>query len=328
MLAEILLARGLRVHVFDRKQAGNGSMAAAGVVNPVVLKRDVPSWRAAELLPLAIDHYTAMERRLGVCFWHPLELVKLFPTEREVLQWERAMLDPATSAMLDLRAQPSLDEAPLHAPHGHGTVLGSAWLDVQAMLDAQRTWLLAHDGLTEELLAPGMIEAAPDGVRIGNRSAPWLIHCTGAFASLGGLVPVKGEVLTVRLPGLHVDRMVHRGVFLLPVGDDLYRVGSTFAWDGVWGGPTEAARSWLLEKLGKLTSVKPEVVDQWSGVRPTTSDRRPILGRVGTHEAVMNGLGSRGVLQAPWCAQQLAAHLFDHAALDPEVCHDRPFAAR
>jgi glycine oxidase len=62
-----------------------------------------------------------------------------------------------------------------------------------------------------------------------------------------------------------------------------------------------------------------EVLEQASGVRPTSRDRRPILGRTAPHEAVFNGLGSRGVLLAPWCARHLAAHLFDGAPLDPEV---------
>jgi len=323
VLTETLVQRGLRVHIFDRKRPGNASMAAAGVVNPVVLRRDVPSWRAAELLPVAERFYTAMEERLGAHLWHPMELVKLFPGEREVAQWERAMRDPDTAPFVDRRAQPRVDAAPVHAPFGHGTVHRSAWLDVPAMLEAQRTVLLEDGTLSEADIEADDIARIPGGVRIGERSAPWLVRCTGPFASVPGLVPVKGEGITVRLPGLRVDRMLHRGVFLLPTGEDVYRAGATFKWEAVWEGPTDEARRWLLEKLGKLTPVQPEVVGQWAGVRPTSTDRRPILGTVAPHEAVLNGLGSRGVLLAPWCAEHLAAHLFDGAVLDPEVAVGR-----
>lgn len=319
VLAETLRQRGLRVHVFDHKRPGNASMAAAGVVNPVVLKRDVPSWRAELLLPVAERFYTALEQRLGVSFWHPVELVKLFASERDPLQWERAQADARTGAFLDRRPQPEVDAAPVHAAHGHGTVHQAAWLDVPAMLEAQRTLLLAEGALSEEDVSEDAVEHLPDGVRIGDRSAPWLIRCTGPFAKLGGMVPVKGEGLTVRLPGLPRHRMLHRGVFALPVAEDLHRVGATFAWDDVWEGPTGEARSWLLEKLAKLTPVSPDVVDQWTGVRPTSADRRPIMGAIAAHEAVLNGLGARGVLLAPWCAAHLADHLFGGEALDPEV---------
>jgi glycine/D-amino acid oxidase-like deaminating enzyme len=132
----------------------------------------------------------------------------------------------------------------------------------------------------------------------------------------------------MRLPGLHTSRMLHRGVFLLPVGEDQYRVGATFKWDDVWDGPTEDARSWLLEKLSLMTPLQPEVRDQWTGVRPTSADRRPIMGRLRAHEAVFNGLGARGVLLAPWCAVHLADHLFDGKPLAEELRHDRSFAQR
>ena len=328
VLAETLLQRGLRVHVFDRKRPGNASMAAAGVVNPVVLKRDVPSWRAAELLPVARDFYTAMGERYGTCFWHPIELVKLFPSEREAAQWQGAMQDPATAPFIDQRPQPELDGAPIHAPHGHGTVHASAWLDVPAMLEAQRQQLLRSDSLTEVDIADGDIERTMAGVRIGTRTAPLLIRCTGPFAVLPGLVPVKGEGLTLRLPGLRSSRMLNRGVFLLPVGDEKYRVGATFKWDRVWDGPTDEARAWLMEKLRLMTWLEPEVQDQWTGVRPTSADRRPIMGRLNEQEAVLNGLGARGVLLAPWCALHLAEHVFAGKPLADELRHDRPFAQR
>ena len=326
VLTETLRMRGLKVHVFDRKRAGNASMAAAGVVNPVVLRRDVPSWRAAELLPIAEAFYTAMEQRHARSFWHPLELVKLFPTPKEAEQWQRAMRDPGTAPFVAMKPQPEIEAAAVLAPHGHGTVTRSAWLDVPAMLDAQREALMKEGALSEIDLAANDVAIEAEQVRVGARSARWLVRCEGAFAAVEGLVPVKGEGLTVRIPGLRLTRMVHRGVFLLPtpaLGDDVYRVGATFKWDQVWEGPTEEGRTWLLERIMRITVLPVEVLDHWSGVRPASRDRRPILGLTGPHEAVFNGLGSRGVLLAPWCAAHLADHLLVGAALDPEVDRER-----
>ena len=48
-----------------------------------------------------------------------------------------------------------------------------------------------------------------------------------------------------------------------------------------------------------------------------------IEARTGPHEAIFNGLGSRGVLLAPWCAQHLTDHLFKGVPLDPEVDLER-----
>jgi len=322
VLAEELRSRGLRVHVFDAPRPGRASRVAAGVVNPVVLRRDVPSWRAAELLPLAAGFYTALGERYGRRFWHPAELVKLFPTPKEAEQWERALREPGTAPFIDRRSQPELEAAPVNAPNGHGTVTQAAWLDIPALLDAQRAVLLEEGALTERIVGQDGVMEVDEGVRIGERCAPLLIRCDGAFGAVPGLVPVKGEGLTVRIPGLHLTRLVHRGVFLLPtpvLGDDVYRVGATFKWHDVWADRTDEARAWLLEKVARITSAEVDVLDHWFGVRPASKDRRPIMGRTAAHQAVLNGLGSRGVLLAPWCARHLAAHLFDGSPLDPDV---------
>lgn len=327
VLTETLRARGLRVHVFHRTRTGSASVVAAGVVNPVVFRRDVLSWRATELLPIAKAFYTDFGVRNGVEVWHPTELVKLFPSPKEVDQWARAMAAHDTAHFTDRRAQPEVETASVHAPHGHGTVTQAAWLDVPMFLEKQMEALLQHGALTEEQVHAEAIERQADHVRIGAHTARWLVRCEGAFTGAEGLVPVKGEGLTVRISGLRLTRMVHRSVFLLPMpslGEDVYRVGATFKWDNVWEGPTVQGRAWLLEKIAGITDAPVEVLDHWCGVRPASRDRRPILGRTGACEAVFNGLGSRGVLLAPWCAQHLADHLFAGKALDPEVSHARP----
>ena len=103
------------------------------------------------------------------------------------------------------------------------------------------------------------------------------------------------------------------------MGDDVYRVGSTFAWDDVWSGPTDEGKRHLLDRLHRLWSGPIEVLDHWAGVRPASKDRRPIMGRTGPHEAVLSGFGARGGLLAPWCAAHLADHLLNGKPLDPEV---------
>ena len=324
VLVETLRQRGLKVRVYDVKRPGNASMAAAGVVNPVVLRRDVPSWRALELLPLAERFYRHWSQRDGWEGWHSLPLVKLFPTPKEAGQWTHAMQGEAGKMLLCQVPEPELEQAGILHPHGHGTVPRCAWLNVPAMLEAQRSALLNDGLLVERLLEQDAVHINPEGVEVDGVQARWLIRCEGPFTALQGMVPVKGETLVVRIPGVRLSRMVHRGVFLLPLGGARYRVGATFAWDDVFSGPSEGAREWLLERLRNFLARPFEVEEQQAGVRPTARDRRPILGVTGPGQAVLNGLGSRGVLLAPWCAAHLADHLFNGAPIDTEVAWDRP----
>jgi glycine/D-amino acid oxidase-like deaminating enzyme len=215
-----------------------------------------------------------------------------------------------------------VDRAPIDRGVGYGVVERCAWLDVNAWLDAQRARLVADDVLREAWINNDDIREHTEHIEVHGDTAPFAILCAGPFADrLPGLVPVRGELMTVRIPELKLRTVLHRGVFVLPLDDDLYRVGSTFAWNDPFSGPTEEARTFLLGQLKKLTTVPVEVIDHKAGVRPTSRDRRPIIGALHDHPriAVLNGLGARGVLLAPWCAKHLIDHLFDGTSLDPEV---------
>jgi glycine oxidase len=279
----------------------------------------VPSWRAHEVLPLARAHYTAIGQREGGTFWHDMPLDTVIANADAARQWSLRQHAPELAPFVRAGTDPRPPAEGILPGHGMVRVQACGWLDVGALLDTQQQRLHSNGDWS----GTAEVRTGPCGVQAGPFTAPLLVRCEGAFAAVSGLVPVKGETLLLRIPGLGLSHIMHRGVFLLPLGGDLYRVGATFKWTDVWEGPTDEGRRWLLDKLAAVLApevlARAEVLEQASGVRPTSRDRRPILGRTAPHEAVFNGLGSRGVLLAPWCARHLAAHLFDGAPLDPEV---------
>lgn len=319
VLAETCRLRGLSVHVFDHKMPGNATLAAGGAVNPVVLRRQGLCWGASFLMPSAHAFYTAWDRRLGLCTWHDAPVVRLFANDKEAEQWAGAMRNPDLLPVLARRPEPEIDDGPFQAPHGHGTVTGAGWLDIARLLGAQRRDLLAGGTLDERQLRPDDIRPMDDGIRAGEVKGRWLVDCTGAFSGQVGLVPVKGETLTVRIPGLHLSRMVYGGTGLVPAGGEFFHAGSTFKWTDIWEGPTQEARDWLMARLAEMVRLPVELVDVHAGVRPAARDRKPILGVTGPRRAVLNGLGARGVMQAPWCAEHLLDHLLEGKPLKADV---------
>lgn len=319
VFCETLASRGLRVMVFDAALEGRASWVAAGVVNPIVLRRTVPSWRASELLAIAGAFYREMELDYETELWKSLPLAEIFPTAQEAAIWQLRMREPELSRMIGTGPLHDDGLEKLPQPYGHGVVLRSGWLNIRAMLDAQRARLSADGSFAQQRVSEEDMRRSPDGIAIHDCSAPLLIHCAGPFKQVPGVVPVRGEGITVRMRGLGLNCLLHRGAFVVPRGDDVYRIGSTFAWDDVWSGPTEEGRRLMMDRVQRLWNGEMELLDHWAGVRPGSKDRRPILGRIGAHEAVLTGLGSRGALLAPWCAEHLTKHLLDGEPLDPEV---------
>ena len=176
-------------------------------------------------------------------------MVKIFPTPHERAQWERVLHGTDSSPFITRRSEQDVDQAPVTAPHGYGTVSQAAWLDLPAILSAQREELIRNGRFTEQDVLVEDIVNEADHIRIGTIRARWLVHCTGPFSTAHGLAPVKGETLVVRIPGLSFKNMVHRRVFILPLGDDVYRIGATFDRTNVWTGRTVEAREELLGML-------------------------------------------------------------------------------
>ena len=319
VLAEACRLRGLSAQVFDQRLDGSATWAAGGAVNPVVFRRDTLCWGAERFMPAAKAFYNRWEAHLGLSCWHDEPLVKLFTGPQEAALWEQALRKPGMAPFLASRPEPEIDAGPFRAPHGYGTVTYAGRLDIPRLLDAQRTQLLADGTLHEKMMDPEEVRHEGGLVAIGEVKGRWLVDCSGPFHASQGLVPVKGETLTVHIPGLRLTRMVYGAIGLLAAGDGVFRVGSTFKWTDVWEGPTAQARDWMLERLSEMLEAHVEPVEAHAGVRPAARDRKPILGMVGKGIAVFNGLGARGVMQAPWCAGHLLDHLFEGKPLDAEV---------
>jgi glycine oxidase len=131
----------------------------------------------------------------------------------------------------------------------------------------------------------------------------------------------KGELFVIKAPLLDLDVIVNTSVFILPMGDDLFKVGATYNWKDKTNLPTEEGRAELIERIREIISCDFEIVEHYAGVRPTVRDRRPL---VGTHADfknvhVLNGLGTRGVMLGPAMAKALFDHIENNAELDSEI---------
>jgi glycine/D-amino acid oxidase-like deaminating enzyme len=167
-----------------------------------------------------------------------------------------------------------------------------------------------------------------NGVTYKNRfNANKIIFCEGwqavknPFFNFVPFRPVKGELLTLKIENLKCNYLLNKDVFLLPLGKNIFRLGSTYDWDDLAGEPTESARAFLLSKLASFLNTKVEVIDHQAGVRPAIADRRPVAGLHPDYPqlAIFNGLGARGVMIAPWLGKQFLELLLHLKPLNEEI---------
>ena len=329
-LAGVSFCEELRSHnktfiVFD-DHSQQSSIVAAGLYNPVILKRFTGVWKAKEQLDLAMDFYEHLENLLGVKLDYKLPVYRRFATVEEQNDWFNA----SDKAALENYLCPHVvknENAFIDAPFGFGEVLKTGRIDTPALLKHYKLFLKTINSYTNETFDHDALKFQDNAVTYENIKAKFVVFAEG-FGMVGNpyfshlpLNVAKGEVLTIKAPELKMEFILKSSVFVVPENDDHYSVGATYNWEDKTNAVTEEGKIELLDKLKGLITCDYKVVHQVAGVRPTVKDRRPLVGKHPDHKnlAILNGLGTRGVMIGPYVAKQLFEHLETGVPLESEI---------
>lgn len=312
----------------DRSQQSSG--VAGGLYNPVILKRFTPVWKAREQLDMAIPMYQALEHKLDLKLDYKVPIYRLLASVEEQNNWFEACDNPRLTEFMstDLINE---EIKGIKSSYGFGKVLSTGRIDTGSLVLNYRAHLDINGQYISKSFKHKALEISNDDLAYNNIKARYIVFAEGVglldnpyFDHLP-LHPTKGELLTIKAPGLELDAVLKSAVFLIPLGDGYFRVGSTYSRNDRSRGITYKAKNELLNKLDKIIDCDYQVVDQVSGVRPTVRDRRPLVGCHPQYNNVfvLNGLGTRGVMIAPYVASQLYEFIEKGRPLDKEIQIER-----
>lgn len=320
--------RGQRPLVIDRDDSVTSSRVAAGLMTPITGQRLVKSWRWDQFWSSATEVYRRIETETQVRFFVPGRIVRLLVTADE----QEFLARRLTTEFSGLVNQPCplVDDANFDAGLGGFQMLEGGRLNVVQYLDASRRAFLADKQfVSRHLDLDRDIELTETGVRLPRLglTTNQLIFCQGIDALNNPwfqhvrFKPAKGEILTVRIEGLAEERIVSRGVWLMPIGNNLFRAGATYEWKELNSEPTSKGRDEICARLAEFLRLPFEVVGHDAAVRPILRHQYPVIGCHPRHRQLgyFNGLGSKGSLQAPWLAQHFAGYLAGEHPLDQDV---------
>ena len=329
-LAGIALCEQLRSHnksfvVIDQPQS-SASTVASGLYNPIVLKRFVPAWKGHELMQRSLPYYKKLEKKLKTSFIHSTSILRRFTAPSELNDWQHACSSLGMASYMDPLLKTNTNTA-IDAPFGYGMLQGTGWVDCSLLLSAYRSLLLSSSQLREDLFDYDRLNNSDHKLGYDDITAHKIVFTEGIgmiknpWFSYLPLRRTKGELLVIHCPDLNESNILHSGIFIIPLGNNHYKVGATYNNHDKTTLPTNEGRSLLESRLKKILQAPYTVVDHMAGLRPTTPDRRPLVGLHPKDKrmSVINGLGSRGVLQAPFTAKSLLEHIEYGRALDPEI---------
>lgn len=322
---EQLRANNKNFVVFDNASQ-QSSTVAGGLYNPVVLKRFTPVWKCKEQLDIALAMYANLEGLLRVKIDYKIPVYRKFASLEEQNDWFTASDKPILSNYLSTKIIKNENQF-IDASFGYGEVLETGRVDVKTVMEAYKDYLLKDNLFMESTFNYSDLVQHTNGITYKNIEAKHIVFAEGfgvkqnPYFKYLPLAPAKGELITIHAPNLKIDCVIKAGVFIIPQGNDLYSVGSTYEWDDLSASVTERAKKELETKLIKIINCEFEVVNQVAGIRPTVDDRRPLVGKHAKYNNmyVLNGLGTRGVLVGPYVAQQLYNFIEHGIAMEQEI---------
>jgi glycine oxidase len=326
MLYWFLSRQGKRVCVIDHFNPTSSSNIAAGIIHPVTGRRIVKTWMADTLIPFASKTYTDIEDHFHEKLFFKKDIIELIHSVKEQNDWNNKI---ASDEMKDYFGKEDMSDLYTDVLVDHPkkiAITKSGWLNIAKMISLFRNKIPQHD-LHDEHFDFNLLQLHDEGVSYKNIDAGKILFCEGPGAVQNPFwkhLPFllsKGELITIRSDKLNIDHIITKTIFILPLGKNLFKVGSTYSWDELDEIPTEKAKANLMESLKKIMNVPFEVVDHKAAIRPTVKERRPFIGLHHQHSQVgiFNGLGTKGVLLAPFFANHFSEFLDKKTELINEI---------
>lgn len=323
--AEELINANKTFLVFE-DDSQTSSLVAGGVYNPVVLRKFTAVWKAAEQLDLALLFYEKLEEKLNQKFDEKFVIKRAFKSIEEQNNWFAASDNPILKQFLNPNIQIKKFDGVV-GDFGFGTVNQTGRIDTLKLVKAYRKFLTDNNLIRFEKFEHLQLNLSSETILYKDLECTNVVFCEGfgvkknPFFNDLPLEEAKGELITIHAPKLDIDFLLKSTLFLIPLGNNKYKVGATFNHTDKSSAPTESGKSELIEKLKKVIDVPYQILEQSAGIRPTTNDRKPFVGvhREYSKLAILNGLGTRGVMVAPTMAKNLFNLIENGKTLDLET---------
>lgn len=327
--SEYALSNNKSIVVFDN-ESQNSSRIAGGLYNPVILKRFSEVWNAQEQLLLMDSFYLNISKKINTKFDFKMPILRKFFSVEEQNNWfaasDKVALSPFLSPNLIFEKFKGID-----SPFGYGEVLHTGYIDTALLLVKYKEYLMSNNLLRKESFVYESLIFEENCVCYNGVRAKHIVFAEGygmhsnPYFNTLPLDGTKGELLIIKAPLLKLEVIVNTSMFILPLGDNLFKVGATYNWKDKNDLPTIEGKTELTERIKEIISCEFEIIEHFAGVRPTVRDRRPLVGTYSENKRIhiLNGLGTRGVMLGPAMAKALYDKIEHGIPLNKEIDIER-----
>lgn len=296
-----------------------------GLITPITGKRFSKTWLADELLPYTANFYNQLQLELNVSFYKSAKIVRIFTSAIQANDWSVKSVNPSLNGLVDTDYK--FENNQVNYPHGYTVYKQAAVIDGTNMIYALHRYFNDLGIIENSVSNPADFKYNNHYIQLEKIKAKAVIFCEGwkainnPFFNWLPFMPAKGELLIIKSSGLKLKEIINRGIFVRPLFNDIYLVGSTYTWNDYSLSVTQNARDELCDKLSTLIKTNFTIIEQLAGIRPTVKGRRPFIGCHPQHKNmfIFNGLGTKGLLLAPYFSNHFCDYLLKNKTLMAEI---------
>jgi len=320
ILAHTLITLGCRVLVIDKRHEGASSKAAAGIINPITGPRLSNSNDFNDYFITAKSYYAKLEYHIKKRVFHNIEQIRQIQNASQHDFLKKRLDDPHYQSLISL-IDNETSSAFKKSNFPTISIKGTAVIDTNNLLHASKCWLTSLNAYQESTFNYAQLISDRNGLHYQGIHARHIIFCEGYQAIDNPWLTdlpfklAKGEILTVT-NDINKTPMMSWDKWLVPQGA-IAKLGSNFAWDDLDLTPSEEIKTTLINSLQKNTDLCANVISHEVGIRPSTRQREPFIGKLSNLDNAycFNGFGSKGCLLIPHYADLLSKHLLQQSPL-------------
>ncbi len=335
LLAWKMIQQGLSVLVVDNNHHHSSSKVAAGIINPITGHRSNLTDDFIQFMSAAKISYQQLQDTFGQTFLIGIQQQRLIKNKGQQHYYLKRLEQSDYAEFVTALEQTDNTSHPFkECEFGVADIQETFRVDVEALLSAIKTWLISQNSFVQEKINYADIVIEGEQISVNNNSfvgtTDHVVFCEGYqtiynpwFKQLPFKL-AKGEILTLKLAKPQTA-MLNWGNWLLPLAPNTTAfLGANYAWNDTNEACSADVAQELLDSLENNTRISAQVIAHQSGVRPSTVNRKPLIGVHPEHPRLFcfNGFGSKGCLLIPYYAEQFAQHFSQEIALEallPEI---------
>ena len=331
VLAWQLHRLGKDVLIFDNSHHMASSTVASGLLNPVTGQRLHADEKVHEYLRCSAEIYRDMATDLSQALFYPLPMRRFAGNTKDKERYHTRRQQALYDTLIGDWCAPD-NNSLLNDEYGSFEQYYCGRLDIPALLSAVKRDFVKRQRYCQQNVSYPDIRVKENNIQVHHICCRHLIFCQGHQAQDNPWFPdpvwniSRGDILHFQSDVVY-PFIANYGYNYIPVAEHDFHWGSSF---DPHPAQTQATFKGLQQLIAALKTFdknteKNTLIAQYSGLRPASRDKRPLIGfhSKQANVAIFNGFGARGSLLIPYYARHFCRVLLQQENLQGDIDYQR-----